>query len=102
MCLPFLKQAFHAVINSCMKINEVTSSLKTFIATVRVILQDNTTTATTSITAQTSSQAHMMLTRIYGRGNVLNVTQSVAEASETDQIIAPASFSHQHRTDSSR
>jgi translation initiation factor 2B subunit (eIF-2B alpha/beta/delta family) len=80
-----------------MKINEVTSSLKTFIATVRIILQDSSSTAATSITAQSSSQAHMMLTRIYGRGNVMSVSQSVSEASETDQINAPASFSHQHR-----
>jgi hypothetical protein len=75
-----------------MKINEVTSSLKTFIATVRVIVQDGSTIATTSIPAQSSSQAHMMLTRIYGRGNVMSVSQSVSEQSETDQINAQASF----------
>ena len=34
----------------------------------------------------------MMLTRIYGRGNVMNVSQRISEASETDQINAPASF----------
>ena len=83
-----------------MKINEVTSSLKTYIATVRVILQDSSTTATTSITAQSSSQAHMMLTRIYGRGNVMNVSQSVSEASETDQNNAPAVFSCVAETES--
>ena len=80
-----------------MKINEVTSSLKTYIATVRVILQDSSTTATTSITAQNTSQAHTMLMRIYGRGNVMSVSQRVSEASETDQINAQASFPDQHR-----
>ena len=38
-----------------------------------------------------------MLTRIYGRGNVISVSQSVSEASETDQINTPASFSQPSR-----
>ena len=54
-------------------------------------------TARTAITADTVQQARAMLTRTYGEGNVMSVSQSVSEASETDQINAPASFSHQHR-----
>jgi hypothetical protein len=62
-----------------MKINEVTISPQTYLATVRVVLRDSSTTARTTITADLVQQAKAMFTRIYGEGNVLNINQVMAE-----------------------
>ena len=80
-----------------MKINEFTNIVHTYIATVRVVLRSGSMTARTTITADTVQQARAMLTRTYGEGNVMNVSQCIAEASDTDQINVPASLSSQHR-----
>ena len=65
-----------------MKINEVTSKLNTYLATVRVVLRDTSMTARTMIAADTLQQAREMLTRTYGDGNVLNINQVLAEDEE--------------------
>lgn len=65
-----------------MKINEVTSILNTYIATVRVVLRDTSMTARTMIAADSLQQARAMLTRTYGDGNVLNINQVMAEDEE--------------------
>jgi len=70
-----------------MKINEVANNLNTYIATVRVVLRNGTTTAKTQIVADGVSQARSMLTRIYGVGNVLSLQmvtdEDVTEATKT-------------------
>jgi hypothetical protein len=53
-----------------MKISEVTNSLKTYIATVRV----NGAAHKTTIQAQSSNAARLLLLRLYGQGNVASVT----------------------------
>ena len=68
-----------------MKINEVTNIPQTFLATVRVVLRDSSMTARTTITADSLQQARMMLTRIFGDGNVLSVTQAMAEDEEVTE-----------------
>lgn len=68
-----------------MKINEVTNIPQTFLATVRVVIRDGATTARTTITADTVQQAKAMLTRIFGDGNVLSVTQAMAEDEEVTE-----------------
>ena len=68
-----------------MKINEVTNIPQTYLATVRVVLRDGSTTARTTVTADTYQQARMMLTRIFGDGNVLTVTQGMAEGEEVTE-----------------
>ena len=68
-----------------MKINEVANIPQTYLATVRVALRDSSTTARTTITADTLQQARMMLTRIYGDGNVLNINQVMAEDEEVTE-----------------
>jgi hypothetical protein len=68
-----------------MKINEFTSKLNTYIATVRVVLRDSSITARTTITSDTLQQARAMLTRMYGDGNVLNITQLVSEDEEVSE-----------------
>jgi hypothetical protein len=65
-----------------MKINEFSSILDTYIATVRVVLRDTSMTARTTIKADTLQQARAMLTRTYGDDNVLNINQVMAEDEE--------------------
>ena len=69
---------FHWLINTCMKISEVTNSLKTYIATVRV----NGAAHKTTIQAQSSNAARLLLLRLYGQGNVASVTAAGAELAE--------------------
>ena len=66
------------LINTCMKISEVTNSLKTYIATVRV----NGAAHKTTIQAQSSNAARLLLLRLYGQGNVASVTVAGAELAE--------------------
>jgi hypothetical protein len=68
-----------------MKINEVTNIPQTYLATVRVVLRNGSTTARTTITADTVQQAKLMLTRMYGEGNVLKITQLMAEDCEVKE-----------------
>jgi hypothetical protein len=65
-----------------MKINEVSSMPQTYQATIRVVLRDSSMTARTMIAADSLQQARFMLTRIYGDGNVLSITQFMSEAQD--------------------
>ena len=66
------------LINTLMKIAEVTNTLKTYIATVRV----NGAAHKTTIQAQSSNAARLLLLRLYGHGNVAGVTAAGAELAE--------------------
>jgi hypothetical protein len=75
-----------------MKINEFTSKLNTYIASVRVVLRDSSITARTTITSDTLQQARAMLTRIYGNDNVFNINLVVAEdekVTEATKTLSP-------------
>ena len=75
-----------------MKINEVTNIPQTYFATVRVVLRDGSTTARTTITADTVQQARAMLTRMYGEGNVLSINQVMNEdegVTEATKTLSP-------------
>jgi hypothetical protein len=61
-----------------MKIAEVTNRLKTYIATVRM----NGAAIKTSIKADSSNAARLLLLRLYGQGNVASVTAAGAELAE--------------------
>jgi hypothetical protein len=61
-----------------MKIAEVTNTLKTYIATVRV----NGAAHKTSIKADSSNAARLLLLRMYGQGNVSGVSAAGADLSE--------------------
>jgi hypothetical protein len=61
-----------------MKINEITNTLKTFVATIKV----NGTSIKTSVTAESSSHARLLLQRLYGSGNVLSLSESSSELEE--------------------
>jgi hypothetical protein len=75
-----------------MKINEVTNPLKTYIATVRIVINGTGSAAKTSITADTQQQARLMLTRFYGVGNVLTISEFVSESARTCEIQTQATF----------
>ncbi|MGV0959632.1 MAG: hypothetical protein ACOYB1_07300 [Limnohabitans sp.] len=75
-----------------MKINEISNLPRHYSATVRVVLRDANLTARTTITADSIQQARAMLTRTYGDGNVLSISEIVNESARTSQINAPASF----------
>jgi hypothetical protein len=75
-----------------MNIYEFTAAPKIYLATVRVVLRDGISTAQTTITALTDQQAKVMLTRIYGDGNVLSINQVMAEdeeVSEATKTLSP-------------
>lgn len=76
-----------------MKINEFTDPLRTYIVTVRVVLKNSTTTVRTTIRAESANHAYIMLTRLYGVGNVQSVSEIVTETARTCQIQRQASFS---------
>lgn len=61
-----------------MKINEITNTLKTYVATVKV----NGTSIKTSITAESSTHARLLLQRLYGSGNVSSLSESSSELEE--------------------
>jgi phage shock protein A len=62
-----------------MQITEFTNIPQSYIATVRVVLRDGSTTARTTLTADTYQQARSMLTRIYGDNNVVSIIQVMTE-----------------------
>ena len=61
-----------------MKINEITNTLKTFVATVKV----NGTSIKTSINAESSTHARLLLQRLYGAENVSSLSESSRELEE--------------------
>jgi hypothetical protein len=61
-----------------MKINEITNTLKTFCATVKV----NGTSIKTSVNAESSTHARLLLQRLYGTGNVSSLNESSSELEE--------------------
>ena len=74
-----------------MKISEISHPLHTFIATVRVVSRNSTTTARTTITADTFMSAKAMLTKTYGVENVMSLTQLTNETviDEQTKTLSP-------------
>lgn len=62
-----------------MHIKEITSNLRTFVATVRADCGRNKAVVKTSVEAESQTQAKMILCDLYGAGNVLSVTQAIDE-----------------------
>lgn len=63
-----------------MKITEITSALRTYRATVRIVVDHVSVTAHTTIDAGSHGQARMMLARMYGIKNVMHVTEIMHES----------------------
>jgi len=62
-----------------MNIKEVVRKSQTYIATIRVVFDDGSTTARTTIRADTIQQTRTILSHIFGEDNVLNITQVMSE-----------------------
>ena len=62
-----------------MKINEITNSFKTFVATVKV----NGTSIKTSITAENSAHARLLLQKLEGNGNISSLSEESIDLEET-------------------
>ena len=87
-----------------MKINEFTNPIKHYLATVRVVINGTGSAARTTITADNQQQARLLLTRLYGAGNVLTISEIVSESARTCEIHAQATFPDRgiHRQHQSR
>ena len=74
-----------------MKISEISHPLHTFIAIVRVVSRNSTTTARTTITADTFMSAKAMLAKTYGAENVMSLTQLTNETviDEQTKTLSP-------------
>ncbi len=74
-----------------MKISEFAHPLHTFIATVRVVTRNTTTTARTTITADTFMSAKAMLARIYDAENILSLAELTNETviDEQTKTLSP-------------
>jgi hypothetical protein len=75
-----------------MKIAEFLNIPNNYLATVRVVLLNRSTAARTIVTADSFQQAKLLLTRIYGDGNVLSINQMMnedEEVSEGTQTLTP-------------
>jgi len=64
--------------NTSMNINEITNTLKTFVATFKV----NGTSIKTSITDESSTHARLLLQRLYGFGSVTSLSELSSELEE--------------------
>ncbi len=73
-----------------MRINEVTSPLNKFIATVRV----KSTQARTMIDAESASQARLMLEKQYGEKNVISVSHIKLDEQQTIKAV-PYDLKHE-------
>lgn len=69
-----------------MRLHEFSNPLKTYLATVRVVLKNGSTTARTTVAADSTSNAYLLLVRAFGQGNVVNLSEIVSESPQTDQI----------------
>ena len=72
-----------------MKINEITTSLKTFVATVRL----NGISIKTSITAENLAHARLLLQKLYGNGNISSLGEEsidLEEAVEGTKVLSSA------------
>ncbi len=69
-----------------MRLHEFSNPLKTYLATVRVVLKHGSTTARTTVAADCTSNAYLLLVRAFGQGNVVNLSEIVSEPPQTDQI----------------
>jgi hypothetical protein len=71
-----------------MKINELTSFPQAYTATVRVVLQGSVVNARTTVTADTLHQARLILVRLFGKGNLLSISQVRHDSPKTAQFQA--------------
>lgn len=62
-----------------MKVNEVFNIPLSYLAVVRIVFNNSSSIVRTRIAADSLPQAKLMLTSIYGEGNILNINQVISE-----------------------
>lgn len=70
-----------------MRFNEFNDEIQRFTVSVRVVSGSCSTIAKTRIEAQNLQQAKAMLTHLFGEGNVLSITQQMAE--DAPKVLSP-------------
>jgi cell envelope opacity-associated protein A len=85
-----------------MKINEISHPLSTFIATVRVVMRNSSTTARTIIIADNFMSAKALVAKIYGTENILSLTQVTNETVIDEQTKTLSSAELQVKSMSDR
>lgn len=75
-----------------MRLHEFSNPLKSYLATVRVVLKNGSTTARTTVAADSTSNAYLLLVRAFGQGNVVNLSEIVSESPQSDQIQREATI----------
>ena len=68
-----------------MKISEISHSLLTFIATVRVVMHNSTFTSRTVVIADNFMSAKAMLAKTYGAENIVSLSQITNETHIDEQ-----------------
>jgi hypothetical protein len=69
-----------------MRLHEFSNPLKHYLATVRVVLDGSSYKVTTTITADSPSDAKKLLAAVVGDNNVLSLSNIVTKAPQTAQI----------------
>jgi hypothetical protein len=90
--MSFFEVFFIFSLNISMRLHEFSNPLKTYLATVRVVLKNGSTTARTTVAADSTSNAYLLLVRAFGQGNVVNLSEIVSESPQTDQIQREAAI----------
>ena len=75
-----------------MRVHEFSNPLKTYLATVRVVLKNGSTTARTTVAADSTSNAYLILVRAFGQGNVVSLSEIVRESPQSDEIQREAAI----------
>jgi hypothetical protein len=70
-----------------MRFNEFNDGLQHFTATVRVVSKTSSITARTALYAESPTHGRAMLERMYGVGNVLSISQAIAE--QGTKVLSP-------------
>jgi hypothetical protein len=76
-----------------MKISEITGGMKTFTASVKVVVSGlGSVNSKTSVQADNITSARYMLARIYGKSNVISVKEVITEAGAAAHAKSPQDF----------
>jgi len=82
-----------------MKINEITNTLKTYIAVIKL---RNGSTAKTSIQADDTNHARLLLHNMHGNNTVLSISEVSALTNETTKVLSASELQVKSLADKSK
>jgi hypothetical protein len=82
-----------------MKINEITNTLKTYIAAIKL---RNGSTAKTSIHAENANHARLLLQNMHGNNSVLSINEVSALTNETTKVLSASELQVKTLADKSK